>query len=50
VAVKVDEPGAVNVITHEPAATVALQLLPPPSETVTVPVGVPAPGESTVTV
>ncbi len=41
-------PGVVRVIIQVPAATLAVQLSTP-SDTVTVPVGVPAPGEFTVT-
>jgi hypothetical protein len=40
VAVKLDVPGLVNVMSHEPAATVSVQLLVP-SLTVTLPAGVP---------
>ena len=48
VAVKEVALGAVNVIKHEPAATVPVQELVP-SVTVTLPVGVPAPGAVTAT-
>ena len=48
VAVNVRIPLVVKVIIQLPAATVAIQLSTP-SDTVTVPVGVPAPGEFTAT-
>jgi len=47
--VTVRVPGEVNVMLQFPAATVALQLWVP-SLTVTVPVGVPLPGATAVTV
>lgn len=49
VAVSVRAPGVVSVILQVPAATVPMQLFTP-SLTVTLPVGVPAPGALAVTV
>jgi hypothetical protein len=40
----------VKVIVHCPTATVAVQVLVPPSLTVTLPVGVPTPGATGATV
>ena len=48
VAVKEVMPGVVNVIVQEPAPTVPIQEFVP-SETVTLPLGVPAPGAVTAT-
>jgi len=48
-AVRVRVPVELNVIEQVPAATVPLQLSPVEAVTVTLPVGVPAPGALTVT-
>ena len=50
VAVNVFAPADVDVSEHVPAPTAAEQVLPSPSSTVTVPVGVPTPGRFTVVV
>jgi hypothetical protein len=49
VAVSVFAPAVVNVIGQLPPATVPVQLVPAPSSTVTLPVGVPLPGVLTAT-
>ena len=49
VAVSVLLPALVETSEQVPSATSAKQVLPSPSSTVTVPVGVPAPGAFTVT-
>jgi len=49
VAVNVFAPAVANVSWHEPVATVAVQVVPAPSLTVTFPTGVPPPGLVAVT-